>query len=884
MKASHFSRKRPLAVATLLLAGSWLVACSGQSTVTQTEDTELAGSATQLTAAEPTDGAAPAGRPKAASTDLQAWPQLAPALPKDPALEGRISAMLATMTDAQKVAQLIQPDIRWLSVAQMRQYGFGSFLNGGGAFPNDNKAAGAADWLALADAMYDAAMDDSEDGIAIPPLWGTDAVHGHNNVRGATVFPHNIGLGATRNSALVEAIGQATAAEVAATGISWIFAPTVAMARDDRWGRSYESYSEDPAIVRELGAALVRGIQGDVQSKDFLSGPHRLATAKHFLGDGGTGNGRDQGDTVLSEAELVRWHAQGYFSALSAGVQTVMASFNSVNGQKMHGNPYLLTTVLKERLGFDGIVVGDWNGHGQLPGCSNQRCAAAINAGIDIIMVPEDWQAMYQHTLAQVASGEISRARLDDAVSRILRVKFRTQLFKARPSAVAGPVARGAEQALIGAKAHQALAAQAVRESLVLLKNNQGLLPLAPKQRILVAGDGADSIPKQSGGWTVSWQGTGTSNADFPQGQTIYAGIARQVKAAGGVVELSVDGRYQQKPDVAVVVIGENPYAEFDGDVSTLDYQAGQPQGGRDLQLLQSLKAAGIPVVTVFLSGRPLWVNPELNASTAFVAAWLPGTAGDAVADLLLRDAAGKVQHDFTGRLSFSWPKVPDGGPLNHGDVAYAPLFALGYGLSVHQAQQLADDLPETGSVSSKASTQYALFERRPAAGLQLVLQSAAAQDGETAVSGNKAASPDGALQLSAVNWQKQEDALLLDWQQGGAQLVLKSTAALDVRAYGQLVFDLKWSALPQMPLLLGQSCGSGCGAQLDLTPVLAQKAAGQWQKLTIDLACFAKAGAAQNHLYQPFVLQSQGAWQVTLANIRLTPATAAADLACSAD
>ena len=808
--------------------------------------------------------------PEAQAPASAVWPQLkVPAA--DAALELKINSLLAEMTLAQKVAQVIQPDIRWMSVADMRQYGFGSYLNGGGAYPNDNKQASAADWAALADAYTKAAVDASLDGSTIPPLWGTDAVHGHNNVYGATIFPHNIGLGAANNATLVQAIGKATATEVAATGIDWLFAPTVAVARDDRWGRSYESYSEDPAIVRSLGAALVRGIQGEPATLPKT----RIATAKHYLGDGGTDAGKDQGNNSLSEAELVRLHAQGYFSTIEAGVQTVMASFNSWQGQKMHGSQYLLTDVLKTRLGFDGIVVGDWNGHGQLPGCSNQHCAAAFNAGVDILMVPEDWKALYQNTIADIESGAIPQARLDDAVRRILRVKFRAGLFQQDPSRQAYK----GQQQWIGHPDHQALAAQAVHESLVLLKNNGRLLPLAPKQRLLVAGDGADNIGKQSGGWTVTWQGTGTQNSDFPQGSSILTGIRRQVEAGGGSVTYSADGSFNpaQKPDLAIVVIGENPYAEFDGDITTLDYQSGS---NADEQLLRRLKAAGIQVVTVFLSGRPLWVNPELNLSDAFVAAWLPGSAGQAVAEVLFQTPDGKVQYDFKGKLPFSWPKQADQSPLNSDDAAYQPLFALGYGLSYSSqdaTQDIAADLPEQVAQQAKATTQRSLLERRPAAGLTLQLQD---QQGAVAVSGNKAASPSQQLQLQAVNWQKQEDALQLQWQ-GDASLVLHSSEALDISAYGQLVFDLKWQTAPQAPLLLGMSCGSGCGGTVNLNPLLTQKAAGQWHKLVIDLQCLANAGVALNHLYQPFLLQSSGNTALTLSNIRLTPATATADLSC---
>jgi beta-glucosidase len=813
--------------------------------------------------------------------DLTLWPSIKPPLGVDPALEQRISTMLAAMTPAQKVAQVIQPDIRWLTPAEMRQYGFGSFLNGGGAYPQNNKQATAADWLSLAQQYYLAAVDASLDGSSIPPLWGTDAVHGHNNVYGATIFPHNIALGAANDPQLVQAIGAATAREVAATGINWMFAPTVAVARDDRWGRSYESYSEDPTIVQQLGAALVRGIQGNVGTSMLAPG-QLLATAKHYLGDGGTLHGKDQGNNELTEAELVKWHAKGYFSTLQAGVQTVMASFNSWQGEKIHGHHYLLTEVLKGRLGFDGIVIGDWNGHGQLPGCSNHNCAAAFNAGVDILMVPEDWKLLYQTMLVQVQDGTINPQRLDDAVRRILRVKIRSGLFERGAPAEA---ALAGKQQIIGQAEHQALAAQAVRASLVLLKNNRQLLPLAPKQRVLVAGDGADNIGKQSGGWTLSWQGTGNQNSDFPQGQSIYAGIARQVSAAGGEVSLAVDGHYQQKPDVAIVVIGENPYAEFDGDVKSLDYQAGK---NSDQQLLQRLKQDGIPVVTVFLSGRPLWVNPELNRSDAFVAAWLPGTAGQAVAELLFRRPDGSIQYDFSGKLPFSWPQRPDSEPLNQGDAGYDPLFALGYGLSYRQQQRDATELPDTLSEQTAAlqlhNDSLSLFERRAAAGFSLLLQDAT---GATEVSGNKAQSPDGSLTLTAVNWQKQEDALQLRWAAGSnAKLLLQAQTPLDGSGYGQLVLDVKFAALPTAPLWLGLGCASGCGAELDLTPILAGKASQQFHKLVLDLRCFADKGAALNHLTQPFILHTAGqsaSAELTLANIRYAPATATADLACNA-
>ncbi len=611
------------------------------------------------------------------------WPQVRSPVAKDPEVERRVSAILEGMSVEEKVGQLIQAEILHVTPEDIRDYHLGSVLNGGNGGPGGDEYAPAAEWLKLADTFWAASMDAADGKQAIPILWGLDAVHGHTNVVGATIFPHNIGLGATRNPELVRRIGEVTAREIAVTGQDWDFSPTVAVARDDRWGRAYESYSEDPEIVAAYAGEMVRGLQGDPGTAEFLDPSRVLATAKHFLGDGGTHGGKDQGDNLSSEEELRDVHGAGYVSAFEAGVQTVMASYNSWHGRKLHGYGELLTGVLKGRMGFDGFVVGDWNGHAQVAGCSNDSCAAAINAGVDMFMVPEDWKALYENTLAQARAGEISAARLDDAVRRILRVKVRAGLFeRGKPSS--RPLAGKFE--LLGAPEHRAVARQAVRESLVLLKNNAGLLPLAPGQSILVAGDGADDVGKQSGGWTITWQGTGNERSDFPGATSIWEGIRDAVAAGGGTAVLSVDGRWEEKPDVAIVVYGEDPYAEFEGDRQTLDYEPAE-----DLELLRRLRGEGIPVVSVFLSGRPLWVNPEINASDAFVAAWLPGSEGAGVADVLLRAADGSVRHDFQGRLSFSWPRLADGAPLNRNDPDYAPLFAYGHGLSCEDSVQLAE-------------------------------------------------------------------------------------------------------------------------------------------------------------------------------------------------
>jgi beta-glucosidase len=527
--------------------------------------------------------------------------------------------------------------------------------------------------VALADSFYDASMDTAGGAPAIPIMWGTDAVHGHNNVIGATLFPHNIGLGAAHAPDLMERIGAATAREVAATGIDWTFAPTVAVVRDDRWGRTYESYSEDPEIVRAYADRMVRGLQGAPGTRGFLDTSHVLATAKHFIGDGGTTDGVDRGDTRGTEAELLQLHGQGYVAAIDAGVQTIMASYNSWNGWKVHGHQALLTDLLKQRMKFDGIVVSDWDGVDEVQGCSKDKCAQAINAGIDMVMVPNDWKGFITNTLEQVHAEKIPMARIDDAVTRILRVKFRAGLFeKGKPSS--RPLANKRE--LIGAPEHRAVARQAVRESLVLLKNERKVLPLRRKAKVLVVGDGADNIGKQAGGWTVTWQGTGNTNEDFPGATSILQGISRAVAEAGGKVSSSVDGLQQSRPDVAVVVFGENPYAEWFGDLKAVDYR-----GEAELALLQQLRQASVPSVCVFLTGRPLSIERQLAACDAFVVAWLPGSEGGGIADVLFRKANGKVNYDFVGKLSFSWPRSAAQTAVNRNDPGYDPLFPYGFGL-----------------------------------------------------------------------------------------------------------------------------------------------------------------------------------------------------------
>jgi beta-glucosidase len=811
-----------------------------------------------------------------ADTTKISWPKAETALKTDPATEQQLDALLANMSIEQKVAQIVQPEIGYLSVEQMRKYGFGSYLNGGNTAPYGQKQADAKTWLKYADEMYAASLDSSEDGSSVPTIWGTDAMHGHSNVFGATLFPHNIGLGAARDADLIHRIGRATAKEVAATGIEWMFAPTVAVVRDDRWGRTYESYAEDPEVVAAYAGPMVTGVQGDI-GDDFLSFYHRIATAKHFIGDGGTENGLDRGDTLADEQSLRDIHAAGYYTAISSGVQSVMASFNSWNGKRVHGDHYLLTEVLKQQMGFDGFVISDWNAHKFVDGCDLEQCAAAFNAGVDVMMVPEHFEAFYHNTVQQVKDGVIATTRLDDAVRRFLRAKIRWGVFKrGKPST--RPESLKPEW--FNAPEHRELAREAVRKSLVLLKNNNNILPVSPKSRVLIAGDGADNIAKQAGGWSVSWQGTDNTNADFPNATSVYTGLRQQIEAAGGTVELSKDGQYSRKPDIAIVVIGEEPYAEWFGDIQLLEYQHGNK---RDLALLQKLKQQNIPVVTVFLSGRPLWVNKELNASDAFVAAWLPGSEGQGIADVLLSDSKGNIQFDFSGKLSFSWPKYDDQYLLNVKDAQYEPLFAYGYGLSYADNTRLAQ-LSEATRAAPKqhGGEQQPLFVRNLADGLAWALSDSTT--GQKTVNTSSAVSGDGkSLSMQSVNLAYQEDGRKFVWQTEDGNASASATASLRYTT-PQPLSALGDSKFMQMSIRLDQTPASDVKIELmcrqtlclrseSLLPLLTGLECGQWHTIALPLHC---EGAGAVHVAEDAMrLSTTQPFSLALADIALVNSVA---------
>jgi beta-glucosidase len=536
------------------------------------------------------------------------------------------------------------------------------------------------------DAYWAASMAECAGHLAIPILYGVDAIHGNNNVLGATIFPHNIGLGAANDPDLLERIAGVTAREILASGVEWTFAPTLAVARNSQWGRTYESYSEDPEIVCAYSGRFVQGLQADLGTDSVV------ACVKHWVGDGGTTEGIDQGETTLGEQDLERLHMATYLPAIDAGVLTVMVSFNSWLGDKCHGHRYLLDYVLKNKLGFEGLVISDWDGIDYLSENYYDAVCKGVNAGIDMFMVSENWQPFIEHLSHHVALGTVPMERIDDAVRRILSVKFAYGLFdKPRPAE-----RYWSNHPSFGSAEHREVAREAVRKSLVLLKNENELLPLGRNERILVAGKNADNIGHQCGGFTIAWQGT--SGNDFVEGGTsIWQGIRELAPNA----VLSADGSGSdadpERHDVAVVVIGETPYAEGMGDIRTGDdviVQAGsqirgllkvlEPYGNtmvladlhpEDLETITNITARGVPVVTVMVSGRPLVTNLELEASSAFVAAWLPGSEGQGVADVLFGD------HGFSGKLSFSWPKSADHLP-NRGDEHYDPLFPYGFGLT----------------------------------------------------------------------------------------------------------------------------------------------------------------------------------------------------------
>lgn len=767
-------------------------------------------------------------QPEAAVANPEIWPAAkSPEAITDPQTEATIASLLARMTIEQKVGQMIQADISAITPADLERYPLGSILAGGNSGPYGDERADATKWVRMVAEFREAS---GKSGAGVPILFGVDAVHGHSNLPGATLFPHNIGLGAANDPALIERIGAVTAAEVAASGIEWTFAPTLAVPQDLRWGRSYEGYAADPALIARYASAMTLGLQGSLASGLPVDGTHVAATAKHFLADGGTAGGKDQGDANIPEADLIALHAQGYPAAIDAGALTVMASFSTWYGVKHHGNKSLLTDVLKQRMGFAGLVVGDWNGHGQVAGCTVTDCAASFNAGLDLAMAPDSWKGLFESTLRDARGGVIPMERIDDAVTRILRVKAKLGLLQQ------APVQRGAP-AMVGIPEHLAVAREAVAKSLVLLKNNDGILPIRPGARVLVTGPGADDMAMQAGGWTIGWQGTDTKASDFPNGQTIGKAIATAVSTAGGQAVISADGQWSAKPDVAVVVYGERPYAEYQGDMPNLAFR---PQAGEQ-ELIARLKAQGIRVVSVFLSGRPMFTGAQINASDAFVAAWLPGSQGAGVADVLVAQANGLPVRDFTGRLPFAWPS-------NAISPIAQALFPAGYGLDYTGRSTLGPVNEDPGvNLATDASEDVYMTRGSIPSPWRLGL--------------------DSVVLASATDIGAQEDARRFTWSGRGGIAIDGPAVNLLRQLDGgfALVLDWRIDAVPADAVEL-----SFGGGTLDIGALVRSAKIGQPLVTTVPLRCFKDAGGDLAAVGTPLRLAAGKGFIASLRSVRI--------------
>jgi beta-glucosidase len=603
---------------------------------------------------------------------LEACSQGGPDSPKkgSDSVNARVDALLAKMTLEEKIGQMTQAEQSALKdIDDIEKYSLGSLLSGGSSDPKAGNRL--VDWTDMYDQYQSRAM---KTRLKIPILYGVDAVHGHNNVLGAVVFPHNIGLGCTRNAKLVEQAARITAEEVKATGINWAFAPCVTVPRDERWGRTYEGFGETPDLARTLGAAAVRGLQGD----DLSNPLSVLACAKHFVGDGGTTFGTgvlkapnsterwplDRGDTRLSEADLKKTHMEGYVSTVGAGVGSIMPSYSSWNGVKCSGSKRLLTEILKEELGFQGFLISDYAALDELPGDYKSQIEQSINAGMDMVMVPNRYQEFFETLKTLAQEGKVPMTRIDDAVRRILRIKFAMGLMDEGRSQLADH----SLHQRFGSAEHRSVARDCVRQSVVLLKNDKNAMPVSKDvARIHVAGKSADNLGNQCGGWTIDWQGK--TGEVMPGGTTILKAIQDTV-SKNTKVTFSQDGSGAEGANLGIVVVGELPYAEMQGDKDDLTLAK------EDLAAIQKVKSAGIPVVVILLSGRPMIIGDALNSCSAFLAAWLPGTEGQGVADVLFGD------YKPTGKLSVSWPRSMSQIPINYGDPKYDPLFEYGFGLT----------------------------------------------------------------------------------------------------------------------------------------------------------------------------------------------------------
>ena len=576
-----------------------------------------------------------------------------------------VSGLISSMTLEEKIGQMTQVDYRYLQdVTDINKYFLGSILSGGGSTPPINQPSS---WVDLYNRFQEQAL---KTRLKIPLIYGIDAVHGHNNVVGATIFPHNIGLGCANDEKLIKEIAVATAVEIQATGLDWTFSPCLAVAQDERWGRTYESFSEDPDIVTKLGVATVQGYQmGNSLSKKSV-----LACAKHYVGDGntvfGTGGNNykiDRGDVVLDEGELRSKYIKPFKESIKQGVGSIMISYNSWHGKKLHGHKYLINDILKQELGFKGFVVSDWAGINEIDKDYKASIIKSINAGIDMVMVPgslnpdhDSYDDFIRLAIESVKEGSIPMNRIDDAVTRILKIKKKIGLFD-------GPIKKPQNTNMVGSKKHRELARESVRKSVVLLKNENKLLPIGKSgKKITFVGEHADNIGYQCGGWTITWQG---GSGDITPGTSILDAFKATIRDTNDI-SYSIDGVNIPDTDIIIAVIGEKPYSEGWGDRKSLDLSK------ENKKILKRVKEKNLPYLIILVSGRPMLIEDEIKDCDAFIAVWLPGTEGAGIADVIFGD------HAPTGKLSMSWPRSMDQLPINIGDKIYNPLFPFGYGLS----------------------------------------------------------------------------------------------------------------------------------------------------------------------------------------------------------
>ncbi len=763
-----------------------------------------------------------------------------------------VNSLIKKMSIEEKVGQVIQADLDFIKPSDLRDYPIGSVLNGGNTSPRGKLRASPAEWKSLAQEFYE---ESKRTGASIPVLWGTDAVHGHSNVFGATIFPHNIGIGAAANPQLVKDIGAAVAEEVLATGLFWTFAPTVTIPQNFRWGRTYEGYSEDPVLVSILGSAFIEGLQGT--EKEFLNDAKILGTAKHFLGDGGTYLGIDQGDTRANEENMRVIHGEPYFASLNSCVRVVMASFNSWNGSKVHGNKYLLTEVLKEKMNFTGFVVGDWNGHQQVPGCNAGSCPESFNAGVDMFMVPENWKALYKNTVKQVKDGEISIERLDDAVKRILTVKQQLGMFEGR-------VPNQTKYSEVGLQKNREIARRAVRESLVLIKNNNAVLPIKDQQKILVIGDSADSLKIQTGGWTLDWQGANNTNSDFPGSVTFLQALKEyenlEITHKNSLSNLDLNKNY----DLVIVAYGEEPYAEGIGDRKNLFYR-----DSKTLNTLKRLKRNGNKVVSIFFTGRPLWTNEFINLSDAFVVAWLPGTESRGMTDVLVANEDGSVNYDFQGKLPFSWPSDPNQSTIAFYDPASNAEFDYGYGLTYKSPKALAS-LDESFEKSDDYGDLVEIFSGKFNNPFEGFIQEN--NSPQIKLSSTNNTTQNDIVQIDFIDVDKQDDTLRVTFNADGNlnsfHILTTEVVGLEDFQSGFLNFNAR-VVESSGAIFLAATCGFGCMGSIDVTSLLVKSKS--FDGYSVPLKCLTDKGLDLSKTISPMILFGPADLTIDFKNISLS-------------